>query len=455
METGSSDGGDPHQQALLLLLDFAFTQPDSGVFLSIFVVMLLFVASALVSGSEVAYFSLSAADINQLNENYQDRSERIMNLLSKPRYLLATILIANNLVNVAIVVISYYIFTSIIDFNLYPVLGYLLNVVGLTFFLVLFGEVLPKIYATKYNLGIAIFMAGPLVLLRTVFQPLSKILVTSSRYLERRIQSNANGDFDPDELEKAIDITTGHRSSVDEIKMLKGIVKFGNIHVKQIMCSRMDMVAVEENTGFEELLDIIRDAGYSRIPVYKSSVDNIAGILYVKDLLEFLNHEGTFRWQDLIRTAHFVPETKKIDDLLKEMQERRVHLVVAVDEYGGTAGLVTLEDILEEVIGEIKDEYDAHDEIDFQKLDSHNYIFEGRTLITDMCRVLNIREDLFDDVRGDSDSLAGLILEMSGRIPEPGESMMNNNYEFTIVSLGANRIEKIKVTIHEAVSENN
>lgn len=452
MEAGSSDGGDPHQQALTVLLNFALQQPDSGVILSIVAVFLLFVASALISGSEVAYFSLSASDINQLNDDHPDRSDRILNLLSRPRYLLATILIANNLVNVAIVVISYFIFTSIIDFELYPVIGYLTNVVGLTFFLVLFGEVLPKIYATKYNLGLAMFMAAPLALLRTAFQPLSKLLVTSSRYIERRIQSNANGDFDPDELEQAIDITTGNRSTEDEIKMLKGIVKFGNIQVKQIMRSRMDMTAVEEQTSFDDLLEVIREAGYSRIPVYQESVDSIKGILYVKDLLEFLGSNGQFRWQDLIRPVHFVPETKKIDDLLKEMQEMRVHLVVAVDEYGGTAGLITLEDILEEVIGEIKDEYDAMDELEYQKLDANNYVFEGKTLITDMCKVLNIKEDLFDDVRGDADSLAGLILEMSGRIPEPGESVLHNNYQFTVVSLGANRIEKIKVTIHETVS---
>lgn len=451
MEVSSPEGGEPPQQAFLLLFNLAIAQPSTGVIVACVVVLLLFMASALMSGSEVAYFSLSARDIDEIDQDKESTSERILNLLSKPRYLLATILIANNLVNVAIIVLSYFILTSLLDAVAYAELIAVLQVGVLTVLLVLFGEVIPKVYATKYGMRLAVLMSGPLLFLRTTFKPFSTVLVRSGSYLENRLKRNNHNDFDPEELEKAIDLTSGQRSSDDEIKMLKGIIKFGNIQVKQIMRSRMDMIAVEESTGFDELLALIQDAGYSRIPVYKENLDHIEGILYVKDLLSFLDKTDEFHWQKLIRPANFVPAAKKIDDLLKEMQEMRVHLVVAVDEYGGTAGLVTLEDILEEVIGEIKDEYDLLEEIHYEKLDSHNYIFEGRTMIQDMCKVLNIREDSFDDARGDADSMAGLVLEMAGQIPDEGTILTYDKYQFTVVTVSTNRIEKIKITIHEDV----
>lgn len=451
MEVSSPEGGEPPQQAFLLLFNLAISQPSTGVILACIIVLLLFIASALMSGSEVAFFSLSARDIDDIDQKQERTSERILNLLSKPRYLLATILIANNLVNVSIIVLSYFILTSLFDATLYGQLIAVLQVGVLTVLLVLFGEVIPKVYATKYGLRLAVIMSAPLLLLRSLFQPFSMVLVKSGSYLERRLKRNSNSDFDPEELEMAIDLTSGQRTNDDEIKMLKGIVKFGNIQVKQIMRSRMDMIAVEVDTDFNELIAIIQDAEYSRIPIYKENLDHIEGILYVKDLLSYLDKDDQFKWQSLVRSANFVPATKKIDDLLKEMQEMRVHLVVAVDEYGGTAGLVTLEDILEEVIGEIKDEYDLLEEIHYEKLDSHNYIFEGRTLIQDMCKVLNIREDTFADARGDADSMAGLILEMAGQIPEEGTMLTYDRYKFTVVTVSTNRIEKIKITIHEDV----
>lgn len=449
MEISNPEGGEPPQQALLLLFNLAAIQPSTGVIVACIVVLFLFMASALMSGSEVAFFSLSARDIDDIDQQQENTSERILNLLSKPRYLLATILIANNLVNVSIIVLSYFILTSLLDADIYGQLIAMLQVGVLTILLVLFGEVIPKVYATKYSLRIAVLMSAPLLVLRSIFQPFSAVLVKSGSYLERRLKRNSNSDFNPDELEMAIDLTSGHRTNDDEIKMLKGIVKFGNIQVKQIMRSRMDMVAVELDTNFSELIATIQDAGYSRIPVYKENLDHIEGILYVKDLLSYLDKDDDFKWQTLIRQANFVPAAKKIDDLLKEMQEMRVHLVVAVDEYGGTAGVVTLEDILEEVIGEIKDEYDLLEEIHYEKLDSHNYIFEGRTMIQDMCKVLNIREDTFAEARGDADSLAGLVLEMAGQIPDEGTMLTYDRYKFTVITVSTNRIEKIKITIHE------
>lgn len=454
MESSVPDVAEPPQQILLMLLEVFRQAPDGSTLMIMLGMLLLLVASALISGSEVAFFSLSAKEIGALNTDHAQESSRIFNLLSRPRYLLATILIANNLVNVAIVVLSYFLFKALFNFDDYPILGYSIQIGGLTFVLVLFGEVLPKVYATKYNIRMALMMSRPLTVMRSLFKPVSWGLVKSGIYIEGRLKKNGNSDFDPEELEKAIELTSeGHPASADEIKMLKGIVKFGNIQVKQIMRPRMDMIALDEETEYQDLIEIIREAGYSRIPVYKESLDNIVGILYVKDLLEFLDREDQFRWQALIRPAQFVPETKKIDDLLKEMQEKRVHLVIAVDEYGGTAGLVTLEDILEEVIGEIRDEYDLQDEIEYEKIDRYNYLFEGKTLIHDICKVMNLREDVFDEVRGESDSLAGLVLELAGRIPEPGEETRYNKFNFTVVSLGANRIEKVKVTIDEQFEE--
>jgi putative hemolysin len=398
----------------------------------------------------VAYFSLSSKELGRISDEFGVPTDRILNLLGRPRYLLATILIANNVVNVSIVVLSYFVLKELgISDNFWLNLG--INVVGVTFLLVMFGEVIPKIYATRYGHTFVVMMSGPLLFLRAAFKPISYLLVESTKVIEKRLQGkrNGNGDgFDAEELEKAIDLTAAHqKSSVDEIKMLKGIVKFGNIQVKQIMHPRTSIVGLDESSTYQEMLNEVKEAGYSRLPVYRESLDNILGILYVKDLLEFLGSSGDIKWQDLIRPTYFVPETKKIDDLLKDIQDNRVHMVIAVDEYGGTAGMVTLEDILEEIIGDIRDEFDEHDEVDFEKLDDKNFLFEGRTLIHDLCKVLGVREDTFDEVRGDAESMGGLMLELAGMIPDEGKEILYRKYKFTIVSVGNNRVEKIKVTL--------
>ncbi len=450
MESSSPDGGDPVQQLLPIFLQVAAQTPVSGLIIYGIIILLLLLCSALISGSEVAYFSLSSKDLGRISDEFGVPTDRILNLLGRPRYLLATILIANNVVNVSIVVLSYFVLKELgISDNFWLNLG--INVVGVTFLLVMFGEVIPKIYATRYGHTFVVIMSGPLLFLRAAFKPVSYLLVESTKVIEKRLQGkrNGNGDgFDAEELEKAIDLTAAHqKSSVDEIKMLKGIVKFGNIQVKQIMHPRTSIVGLDESSTYQEMLNEVKEAGYSRLPVYRESLDNILGILYVKDLLEFLGSSGDIKWQDLIRPTYFVPETKKIDDLLKDIQDNRVHMVIAVDEYGGTAGMVTLEDILEEIIGDIRDEFDEHDEVDFEKLDDKNFLFEGRTLIHDLCKVLGVREDTFDEVRGDAESMGGLMLELAGMIPDEGKEILYGKYKFTIVSVGNNRVEKIKVTL--------
>jgi putative hemolysin len=456
LESSSPDGGDPVQQLLPIFLQVAAQTPISGLIIYIIIILVLLLCSALISGSEVAYFSLSSKDLGRISDEFGVPTDRILNLLGRPRYLLATILIANNVVNVSIVVLSYFVLKSLgISDNFWLNLG--INVVGVTFLLVMFGEVIPKIYATRYGHTFVVMMSGPLLFLRTVFKPVSYLLVESTKVIEKRLQGkrNGNGDgFDAEELEKAIDLTAAHqKSSVDEIKMLKGIVKFGNIQVKQIMHPRTSIVGLDESSTYNEMLDEVKEAGYSRLPVYRESLDNILGILYVKDLLEFLGSSGDIKWQDLIRPTYFVPETKKIDDLLKDIQDNRVHMVIAVDEYGGTAGMVTLEDILEEIIGDIRDEFDEQDDVDFEKLDDKNFLFEGRTLIHDLCKVLGVREDTFDKVRGDAESMGGLMLELAGMIPDEGKELLFDQYKFTIVSVGNNRVEKVKVTLEQPVYE--
>ncbi|HXH20008.1 MAG TPA: gliding motility-associated protein GldE [Chitinophagales bacterium] len=332
--------------------------------------LLLICCSALISGAEVGFFSLTENEFNKLRKHSDLPSRTIIKLLSRPRHLLATILISNNLLNVSIVILSYFLLHGFTSH--YPLLGFVVNVLGVTFFIVVFGEVLPKVYATRHNIQVALLMALPLQMAGKIFKPLSYVLVSSTRLIEKRLSKKGYYEFDPAELEQAIDITSG-KSSKHEAKMLKGIVRFGNITVRQIMRTRMEVVAVDDSLTYTDLLKIVMEAGYSRIPVYRDNLDNIIGILYVKDLLEHLNEPADFKWQRLLRPPMFTPEAKKIDTLLKEIQKKGVHLVVAVDEYGGTSGIVTLEDILEEVIGEIRDEYDLLDEKPhFEKADSKN-----------------------------------------------------------------------------------
>lgn len=443
-----------------------------GAFLTL--IFLLF-CSAMISGSEVAYFSLSSTELLALEDEKTAASRRILHLRMRPRMLLFTILITNNFVNIAIVILSDYIIWNLVSQDQFLMWGeaihtlplldilepvvlarganFLLTVLGVTFLLVLFGEVAPKIYAKINNIKLARFMSTPLTYLCRIFDPLSGLMVAWTQRIERRL-TNSNGGrsgTNKDDIDKAIDLAMNQdESSQKEADILKGIVKFNDVAVKQIMRSRVDVVAVDQTTAFRQLIKIVKDSGYSRIPVYEEDLDNIIGILYVKDLIGHHNAQEEFPWQELIRSnLLYVPESKKINELLKEMQIERMHMAVVVDEYGGNAGLVTLEDVMEEVIGEIKDEFDDEEEMEFRKIDAANFIFEGKTLINDVCRIIGAPTNIFDPVRGDSDSLAGLILEIEGHLPAKGDEVRYENYIFRILSVSKRRIEKIMLKIEQ------
>ena len=449
MEASSSP--DPYPSSRLIMLFISgINAPTSDVYWALIGILVLITASALISASEVAYFSISSKDIDEITEDDENAtSKRVVDLLNRPRYLLSTILILNNLVNVGITIISYFVFKSIINFGIYPLLGFFINVIGVTFFIVIFGEALPKTYATRHQVKVAYFMSLPLYLARQFFWPISYLLVSSTGIIEKRLRKTRNADVNLEELEHAIDLTANKEGSSEEINMLKGIVKFSNISVKQIMRARVDVFAVDKDLSFKELLAKVRESGYSRIPVYNETIDNIIGVLYTKDLLGHLEQE-TYHWQELLRQPSFVPETKKINDLLKDIQSNRSHLSVVVDEYGGVAGIITLEDILEEVIGDINDEYDdTTPELFYKKIDPYNFIFEGKTMMKDVCDALEVREDIFEDIRGESDSLGGLILELAGKFPQRHDEFYFEQFVFKVLEVNRNRIQKIKVTIKE------
>jgi len=457
--------------SITLLFLAAFTPTLVG---AIVLVLLLLMCSALVSGSEVAFFSLTLNDFERLEQENSVAGKRIIALKDRPRYLLATILIANNVVNIAIVIVSDAILRQLLPedllnswatalLNLLSLENYfsvaqtasatnfLITVIGVTFLLVLFGEVAPKVYANLNNIKLAKFMSGPLNVLLNTLSPLSSLLVQWSNRIERRLAARTqnSGVTSREDIDEAIELAVqGEKGARQEINILKRIVKFGDVSVKQIMRSRVDVVSVDFRTSYRELLRIVRESGYSRIPVYDNDFDNVTGILYVKDLIGNLNEGDNFEWQELIRTdVMYIPEAKKIDDLLKDFQAQRMHMAIVVDEYGGSSGIVTLEDILEEIIGDIKDEFDDELEVVYQKVDNYNYIFEGKTLLNDVCRVIGVDTNIFDDVRGDADSLAGLILEMTGQLPKAESFIEYNGFRFKMIAVSRRRIERIKVTL--------
>lgn len=421
----------------------------------------------------MAFFSLTHNDFARLREEDSNPAHRILKLKERPRTLLATILISNNFINIAIVLIADFLLARLLPETVFSgwalwiksvfpsitatgesiarVINFLITVLGVTFLLLLFGEVAPKIYARINNVRIAKFMSAPLVGLITLFSPLSRFLVKGSGFIERRLESRTHSASvtSKEEIGEAIELAVRNDAdATEEIDILKSIVKFGNLTVKQIMRSRVDVVAVDENIGFQELLQVVKESGYSRIPVFREDFDHVIGILYVKDLLGSLNEPDHFQWKDQVRpTVLFVPEAKRINDMLKEFQSSRMHMAIVVDEYGGTSGIVTLEDILEEVIGEIRDEFDDEIEVQYKQLDAHNFLFEGKTLLNDVCRVLCVETNTFDKVRGDADSLAGLILEVSGQLPKKGSEYHILSYTFKITAVSKRRIEEIQVTL--------
>ena len=432
----------------LLLLNEVFFRPVTfHVILGMVVMLLLLIVSALISGSEIAFFSLNPTQRKQLRADHNSTHDLVNELLERPKRLLATILITNNFVNVAIIVLSTYVVANLVDLSLRPVLAFVVQVVVVTSLLLIVGEIMPKIYASSNPMKFAVFMARALRSLITIFYPLSSVLVKSSSLIDRRLQRNPP-QLSMSELSEAIELTSNNDTDEDDRKILKGIVKFGDIDAKEIMKPRLDVTAVEINTSYAALMELILDAGYSRIPAYTDNFDKIAGILYVKDLLPHLDEPADFNWKTLLRPAFFVPENKKINDLLQEFQQKKIHMAIMVDEYGGTSGIVTLEDVLEEIVGEISDEFDSEeDEIAYTKIDNNNYLFEGKILLNDFCKILNIEDRLFEYIKGDSETLAGLILEIEGRIPPVNASTKFLNFEFIIKKVSNRRIEEILTKI--------
>jgi len=432
---------------LLLILnnsEIVFKPLSLSIIAELFAMVLLLFFSALISGSEVAVFSLSPQHLNEIEESQTPKSKKLLKLLRMPEELLATILIANNFVNIAIVILSTYITSSLLDFSHAPTIGFIVQVFVVTFLLLLFGEIIPKVYAAQFALRFSRYMTLPLIFLEKVFRPLGSILIKSTSIVNKRISKKQN--ISMDDLSQALELTADEIT--DEMEMLEGIVKFGNINVDEIMKARVDVVAVDIHTSFSKLKSVIIESGFSRIPVYEGAFDNIRGILYVKDLLPHHHKPNTFKWQTLIRPPFFVPETKKISDLLEEFQTKKNHMAIVVDEYGGTSGLISLEDILEEIVGDITDELDEQQ--DFYTIDEDgSYLFEGKTSLNDFFKLVDIDDDIFDKVKGDADTLAGLILEMKGEIPKKREKFEYHGYQFVIEAVDNRRIKKIRFRLPE------
>ena len=413
------------------------------ILVGILIIFILLSASALISGSEVAYFALGPSGKEEIEFKNGRMPRAAKELINHPDRLLATILIANNFVNVGIVILSTWVTNEIVDFSASPTLGFVIQTVLITFFILLIGEIIPKVYASRYSVRFALFMSVPLKTLELILRPFSRILISTTSIVQKRIK-DPKTNISMDELSHALELTG--EELVDYEKILKGSVKFGNIDFKEIMKSRVDIVALDIRTRFKDLINTLLNSGYSRIPIFIDDLDNIKGILFIKDLLPHFHKSDTFRWQSLIRPPHFVPVNKKINDLLEEVQKNKMHLAIVVDEYGGKSGLVTMEDILEEIVGAIGDESDEDDKI-FTRLNKQNYIFEAKVLLNDFNKILELEDDLFDSVKGEAETLAGLILELKGEMPEKDEVVEFNGFTFKVLEVDRRRISQVKVSL--------
>ena len=409
--------------------------------------LLLLVVSGFASGSEIAIFSLSPNDVSELEEGKNDTDRKIIELREDSERTLATILITNNLVNVTIIMLCNYFFAHVVDFGRAYWLQFLCITILLTFLLLLFGEIMPKVYSAHKPVDFCRKVVGPIYFCRKIFYPFASILIHSGILAEKVVQKE-NHVLSVDDLEQALELTDNDEIK-EEKKILESIVRFGDETAKEVMTSRQDVTVLDMQSPFPDVLKCIVENNYSRIPVYQDSIDNVRGILYIKDLLPHLGKPSTFRWQSLIRPPYFVPETKKIDDLLREFQNNKVHIAIVVDEFGGTSGIVTLEDILEEIVGEINDEYDE-DEKTFVRLNKNTYIFEGKTLLSDFYKTLNIDDEEFEDIVGDADTLAGLLLEIKGEFPKINEKIVHDKYTFQVLEMDERRIMKVKVVYQGA-----
>ena len=446
--------------------------------LGVFSIVLLLFLSGLISGSEVAYFSLTPNDYEELEQKDSMSGRIILAFRDLPRRLLATILIANNFINIAIVLVSDLLVKAVFPGETFvawsnglqerlpftrmvaattiaDAIQFTITIVGVTFLLVLFGEVAPKVYARYNKLKLAHLMARPLDALMGLFYPLSYLLVSGASVVEKRLESHSldSAAASQEEIDEAIDLTVsseadGEQRALPDVDILKRIVQFANVTVRQIMRSRGEVIAVEQKTDYHELLALIRQHAYSRIPVFEDDFDQVRGVLYVKDLLGYRHETADFEWFQLVRTdVLYVPENKKVSDLLAQFQQDKMHLAIVVDEYGGTEGIVTLEDVLEEVIGDIQDEFDEGDDIVYEKVDDYNYVFDGKTLLKDVCRMTDLPTNTFDEVKGEAESFAGLLLEMLGRFPEHDQEVVCDPYRFRVMSLTNRRIEEILITL--------
>ena len=427
----------------LLFSSLTFSPASVGDIITLIFAVVFLGFSAFISASEIAFFSLSPQDINELEEEREPQDILIKSLLTRSEYLLATILIANNLVNVAVVMLCTFFINNIIDFSNTPILGFIFQKIILTFLLLLFGEIMPKIYASHNALKFARKASHTLQILQKVFYPLGNFLVKSTQLINKHI-SHKNINISMNELSQALEMT---KVDINEEKaMLEGIIKFGGKTVAEIMTSRIDMTDIDIKTNFKNLIKNIVENGYSRLPVYDGNEDNIKGIIYIKDLLPYLDRDENFHWQNLLRNPYFVPEMKMIDDLLEEFRSRKIHMAIVVDEFGGTSGIVTMEDILEEIVGEISDEYDE-EEKQYTKIDNNTYIFEGKTLLNDFYKITGIPESDFVEISDEAETLAGLILEIKQDFPIAKEKINYGIYTFVVLEMNKRRIIKVKVKI--------
>jgi putative hemolysin len=439
----------------LLLQAADHTPQASNVTILLIVTLVLLLITAITAGAETAYFSLTAKDINYLKVKEQPSARQAIHLLEQPKMLLATLLVTNSFINIAIVITTNRLVKELfpaLDNTSNQVAFFIVHVVTVTFLLVLFGEVLPKVYATQNNMRMALFSAPIVKIMQGIFKPVSSMLVSSTNYIEDRLGTKSMNNISNEDFEHAIEVTVGHSATKEEVNIFKGILKFNNITVTQIMRTRMDVSGLEQDMTFAEVKKFCLETGYSRLPVYVDSLDKISGMIYTKDFLPYIDADQ-FDWHTLIRPAYFVHEGKLIKDLRFEFQQKRIHFAVVVDEFGGTSGIATLEDIMEEIIGDIRDEFDEEDNT-YKKIDEYNYIFEGKTLINDVCRAIGESAEIFEEVRGESESLAGLILEISGKFPAVNQIVNFDKFEFTVLEIDKMRLQKVKLSITPEVAPN-
>ncbi len=435
---------------LIIISENFFLGFTTDIVIALLVIIILLLFSGLISGSETAFFSLSPSNIDALKVRNGKKDKAILQLLTKPKQLLATILISNNFINVSIVILSTYITVNLFDLQSNKILIFFIQVVVVTSVLLIFGEIIPKILSNKEPVSVATLMVLRMTFLIWFFKPLSSILVSSTSFIDKRMGKKGHN-ISMSDLSDAIEITSDTSVTDDEKFILKGIATFGEKEASEIMVSRVNVTAIDCKLSFNEVIDVVLKSGFSRIPVYDETLDKISGILYIKDLLSCSGDNEDTGWQKLIRKpVFFVPENKKINDLLQEFRDKKIHVAIVVDEYGGTSGIITLEDIIEEIVGEISDEFDMEPhQFKYEKISDNTYIFEAKTPIVDFCKILNLNDEIFDDVRGESDSLGGLILEFESKIPESGSVVSFKQFRFEITDADQRKINEVKVIIND------